>query len=209
MRRVYVGFTARPIAGADVLMPEPQAPSNWKDVAKIAAYVAEAKVKAVADLVNQQMFAEPDKVAMIDMVDPNRPTLFDADAGVGTAVDYLAELDTADQIIGHRIFYFLDLAVARRIRLNGSLMQPAFWAVLGHLSKVPYLDSGNPMRRLIIDPTEILGGTEGRDDPDTLMRVWNFDEARTFATWKSENPAALRALNLARFAQFLGEKILG
>ena len=191
------------------MMPEPQAPSNWKDAVKIAARVAEEKVKALAGLASQQMFAEPDKVVMIDTVDP-APMLFDADVGAGAAVDYLAELDTADQIIGHRIFYFLDLAVAPRIRLKGSLMQPAFWAVLGHLSKVPYLDLGNPMRRLIIDPTEILGGTEGRDDPDTLMRVWNFTEAHTFATLKQhEDPATLRALNLARFAQFLGEKILG
>jgi hypothetical protein len=48
MSSIYLDIETAPIDNADQFIEEPEAPSNYKDPAKIAAYIAEAKQIAVA-----------------------------------------------------------------------------------------------------------------------------------------------------------------
>lgn len=44
---LFLDIETRPRPGAEVLLPSPQAPSNYKDEAKIAKYIEEARAKQV------------------------------------------------------------------------------------------------------------------------------------------------------------------
>lgn len=64
--KIFIGYRTRPAAGVEKVLPEFKAPSHYKDPAKIAAYVAEARAAFTANAQNMPYTGTFDEVVLID-----------------------------------------------------------------------------------------------------------------------------------------------
>jgi len=64
--KLFVGYRTRVVANVEALAPEPEAPSNYKDRDKIAAFVAEAKKTFFAEAKNQPYTGTFDEVFLVN-----------------------------------------------------------------------------------------------------------------------------------------------
>ncbi len=113
MSKILVDIETFSLTGADAFIPEPEAPANYKDAEKIAAYVAEAKAKAVS-----RCALDPDlcQIVAVGIYKPGyatRISLAPDEAAERAALDEFWNLSLGYDFVGYNILDF-DLPVLIR-----------------------------------------------------------------------------------------------
>ena len=162
MSKIYVGFTTTPLIGVEHFIPEPQAPGNYKDPAKIADYVAKAKESAIANARDSRMFGYLNDVAIAGKDGAGYPAIL-------TLWDYL---NASDTIVGINVFSFLHFLVKKSVDANHTISPSQRWAIRTSGLRIPIFEC----KKLIYDPLEILGGSEASAHPAVFARIWNINK---------------------------------
>ena len=187
MKIVYVGFTSEAVSNVDELMALPKAPSNYKDLDKIKAYIEAALIKQREEAKDNPLTGKLKTAYYI-----TGGKLYEKD------VPFL-RLCEFDVIAGHRISTFMELASLDWIEKTGFLPDNLHWTRAGKMDRFPHLGSkllleGMTPKR-IFDPIDALGGQDAVENPRLLIKRWklNITQLET-------------AEDYARLAQAAGEK---
>jgi len=146
MSTVAVGFTTKLIPNWRELMVPVRAPRNYKDPAKIAAYMegAEADMEVIAR--RDPLLTELEEVVLF----PEK----------SEDVALLKYLKSFDVISGIDIFHFLDVALSMELVKDGVLH--SHWARRSSVTRTPFLlpVGSAELVPLIIDPIMALAGPQ-------------------------------------------------
>lgn len=177
MKIAYVGFTSETIENVDEFMTLPKAPSNYKDMDKIKAYIEAALVKKKEEAKNSLMTGRLTTATIIIEGEETKTTFLNDDEDFPNPSEVLPALAACDVIAGYRVFDFLDLAVLSRIEAKGSIERKYHWAKVSSFTKRPYLSpsTSHDVPRIVFDPIETLGGADAIENPLVFARRWKLD----------------------------------
>lgn len=162
---IYIGCTLKPVENWQAILPAPQAPANYKDEKKIAAYV-QAKL---AELMEHGAATHPLSGSINEAVILNT---FGGEDKVETFKDAVSLLDAFKAIditlfTGYKIYRNLRLAVTEYIVATGSLPGELLWI----LDPRAY-GRHSTAEKAYYDPVSTIFGTSDEDkiDPEGVAR---------------------------------------
>ncbi len=166
MITAYVGFKAAANPRWLGSLPEPSAPSNYKDPDAIKAYVERAKIK------QEEEAALTPLCGMITQANALLNTM-----GSTEGPRVFEVLCDAQCIVGFGIFEYLDLAIVNMIDSIGELPERFRWAKVGKFLKNAYLpdSAGRLYGRCIIDPARTLVGEYKEAELPAIMNRFGIE----------------------------------
>lgn len=133
-----------------LFVQKPKAPSNYKDPAKIAAYVDEAWIRLGNAAAREPLTG---KFAQVFVTKRSKSGEWEPGGKEGAPV--LAQLENPEVIFGLDLRAFLRLAVVDYVTRKGALDHAYRWACLGDAGQ-PLLEDARAVR--LIDPVRALTG---------------------------------------------------
>lgn len=180
MVTAYVGFTT--VANPKWLnfLPEPTAPSNYKDEVKIREYIEKAKAGLSEKAANTPLCGSVKDSHVI------------VHEGV-TGISNFDKLCSVQCVIGFRIFDYLDLSIIGVIDTLGELPERYRWAKIGKMIKTNYLpdNTGRLHPKVIFDPVSALVGEYEDKDLPAIMQRFGLCGALDTAATRAEAAKAL------------------
>lgn len=150
MRTAYIAFSTRTVAEFEHYLPEPKAPSNYKDPVKIAEYVGAAKAKQFVDAPSKPLTGVLADVKMLMRTDTSKKVdnvaLAWPDEPIAT---YLLNYD---RVSVFNLGEFIRLARIDWIERKGSLTTEMMWLAFSELTnrtliRPPFIF--DPINRLV------------------------------------------------------------
>jgi hypothetical protein len=168
MRKLYVGFTSSARADAEEFLPEVKAPSNYKDPAKIAAYIQDARERSYIEASARPLTSSLASYHLLSADGTSDP----APVAPTGNIHVLAFVGHYDVLIGWRIYEFIRLARIDYIDRFGALDADTRWSILAEVSGVPFLEPSARIR--FFDPVRAVVGSLAEDSTDPTLFVKRF-----------------------------------